>query len=186
MSNKNRIFFCLYYQQGQAGTAANPRVFHCALWVENKNSRGGGDYFHVRFHGRRPTNRPDYPDGWAYETSVTRGRPANWRHSNNIIGRILLGKLPAGVTAQHVDQVCAGVPLPREGTNQNCWDWTHWAIQELQRRGWVRNFSWSGANGFAARAQAQGVAWYEGDHGRIPGRHMWDMFGTESSHCVIM
>ncbi|KAK3293018.1 uncharacterized protein B0H64DRAFT_204567 [Chaetomium fimeti] len=187
MSNKNRIYFCVYRQQGFAGSDGNPRVFHCGLWVESKSSRGGGHYFHVQFHGRRPVNRPNYPDGWEYGTSVTRDREANWRQSNNIIGRILLGKLPAGVDARHIHQICAAVRMPREGTDENCWDWAHWAIRDIQRQGWLQSFPWSGRDGFAARAQRQAVKWYEGDRGRVPANHKWDYFGIESGgHCAVM
>jgi len=181
--NKNRIYFCVYFQQGVNGTNGNPRVFHCGLWVENKNSRGGGDFFHVQFHGPRPTNKPHYPEGWAYDSSVMRGRQANWRHSGNLIGRILLGKLPAGITAADVDAVCQGVPMPRG--NENCWDWTHNAVSAIQARRWLAAFPWSGANGFGARAYAQAVTWYTRDP-KMNREHSWDMFGTESPHCVIM
>ena len=63
--NKNRIFFCVYFQAGPNGTHGNPPVFHCGLWVESKSSQGGGHFFHVQYHGNRPVNRPNYPEGWA-------------------------------------------------------------------------------------------------------------------------
>lgn len=187
--NKQRIYFCVYFQQGPTGTHGNPRVFHCGLWVEPKNSRGSGDFFHVQYHPSRPVNRPDYPLGWVYDSSVSRGRRANWRHSGNLIGRILLGKLPDGVTAEHIHQVCSGVPMPRDRTDENCWDWTRWAIEELQRRRWLRNFTWTERNGsgFADRAYRQAVAWFERDP-RMEREHDWDIFGTENGggHCQVM
>lgn len=161
--------------------------FHCGLWVEDKGSRGGGHFYHVQFHGPRPSNRPDYPDGWAYDSSMMRDRPANWRQSGNLIGRILLGKLAAGVTAAHVHQACQGVPLPlpRDGREENCWDWTRRAVEEIQRRRWLPAFAWGGRQGFGAQAQRQAVTWYEGDT-KMKRNHEWDIFGTDSRHCNVM
>lgn len=178
-SNKCRIYFCVYFQQGPRGTRGNPPVFHCGLWVEDKSGRGPGDFFHVQFHETRPVNRPDYPEGWVYDSSVARGRRANWRHSGNLIGRILLGKLAAGFTAQHIHQVCQGVALPAR--HEDCWDWTHRAVEAIQRRNWLHRFAWGG---FRTQAQRQAVAWFNSDP-QMRRRHEWDMFGTNDSRCVI-
>ncbi|KAK4120130.1 hypothetical protein N657DRAFT_636812 [Parathielavia appendiculata] len=118
----NRIYFCVYFQQEPVGTAGNPPVFHCGLWFEKTHSRGLGEYFHVPFYGPRPVNRPDYHD-------------ADWRDGDKLIGRILLGILPAGVTAQHVHQVCQGMPVA--DVDENCCDWTHHAIETVQTRNWL-------------------------------------------------
>lgn len=182
--NKARIYFCVYFQQGPTGTQGNPRVFHCGLWVEDKNSRGGGHYFHVQFHPAY-ANRPDYPAGWVYDSSVSRNRQANWKQSSQLIGRILLGKLPSGIGAAQVHQVCGGVTLP--SSREDCWDWTGRAISAIQRQRWLDNHSWSGSRGFKAQAYQQACDWWTQDRGRIPGKpHFWDIYGTESSHCVVM
>lgn len=184
-SNKCRIYFCVYYQGGRAGTVADPRVFHCGLWVEDKNSRGRGHYFHVQFHGRRPVNRPDYPDGWAYGTSVTRSREANWKESGKLIGRILLGKLPSGVGAGDIHDVCRDVRLPNENTDDDCWTWTGRAIKAIQDRGWLARHSWTSLR---AAAYDQACSWWDGDRGKVPrNAHFWDIYNTESTkHCVVM
>lgn len=182
--NKARIYFCVYFQQGPTGTNGNPRVFHCGLWVEDKNSRGGGHYFHVQYHPPY-ANRPNEPSGWLYDSSVSRNRTANWKQSSQLIGRILLGKLSSGVTAAHIHQVCSGVTLPRG--NENCWDWTGRAIGAIQAQGWLAPNRWSGSRGLQAAAYSQACAWWEKDRQRLPSKvHYWDIYGTESSHCVVM
>ncbi|KAK4096958.1 hypothetical protein N658DRAFT_489580 [Parathielavia hyrcaniae] len=97
----NRIYFCVYFQQGPSGTAGNPPVFHCGLWFEKKQSRG------------------------------------------------------IEVMAEHLHQVCEGVPVPK--ADENCWDWTHYAIEGIQARNWLSAFPWEGNDGFAARAYNQAV-----------------------------
>ncbi|KAL1855217.1 hypothetical protein Daus18300_011218 [Diaporthe australafricana] len=182
--NKARIYFCVYFQQGPTGTQGNPRVFHCGLWVEDKNSRGGGHYFHVQFHTPYP-NRPDYPVGWVYDSSVTRGRQANWKESGSLIGRILLGKLPPGIGAAQVHQVCGGVALPNN--HEDCWDWTGRAITAIQQQRWLAAHAWAGQRGFRNSAYQQACTWWTGDRGRLPRKaHSWDIYGTDSSHCVVM
>ncbi|KAK7714684.1 hypothetical protein SLS64_003680 [Diaporthe eres] len=183
-SNKARIYFCVYFQQGPTGTNGNPRVFHCGLWVEDKNSRGGGHYFHVQYHPPY-SNRPNDPSGWLYDSSVVRSRQANWKQSSQLIGRILLGKLASGVTAQHVHQVCSAVPLPRG--NEDCWDWTGRAIGAIQDQRWLAAHRWNGRDGLRASAYARACSWWEKDRQRLPSKvHYWDIYGTESAHCVVM
>lgn len=183
-SNKQRIYFCVYFQQGPTGSHGNPRVFHCGLWVEKKGGKGAGDYFHVQFH-QAYRNRPDYPVGWAYSTTARRSERADWKQSTQLIGRILLGKLPPGVTASHIDQVCRPVTMPNG--REDCWDWTGRAISAIQQQGYLTRHSWSGSNGLKARAYQQTCRWFEKDKGRIPAKpHYWDIYETEGSHCSVM
>lgn len=183
--NKARIYFCVYFQQGPTGTNGNPRVFHCGLWVEDKNSRGGGHYFHVQFHPAY-RNRPNDPSGWLYDSSVSRNRAANWKQSSQLIGRILIGKLASGVTAAHIHQVCSNPNLLPQG-NENCWDWCGRAIRAIQNQQWLAAHSWGGSNGLQARAYAQACAWWQRDRERLPSKvHYWDIYGTESSQCIVM
>jgi hypothetical protein len=65
-------------------------------------------------------NRPNYPEGWAYDMSATRENRANCQHSNSLIGRILVWELPTGIGAQQIHQVCQQVPMPHG--NENSWD----------------------------------------------------------------
>lgn len=183
-SDKRRIYFCVCFEQGPAGTQGNPRIFHCPLWVEVKRSKGEGDYFHVQFHPAY-SNRPDYPAGWVYSSSTSQDKMAGYSLSNNLIGRILLGDLAPGVTANHIHQVCQTVILPDSG--ENCWDWTGRAISAIQQQGYLTRHSWSGSNGLKARAYQQACKWWEKDKCKMPNKpHYWDMYGTESSHCVVM
>ncbi|KAJ0120612.1 hypothetical protein J7T55_015342 [Diaporthe amygdali] len=183
-SDKRRIFFCVYFEQGPRGTQGTPRVFHCGLWVEEKGSKGPGDYFHIQFHPVY-SNRPDYPSGWVYSSSTARSREENWREPSQLIGRILLGKLAPGVTASHIHEICRTVARPND--REDCWDWTGRAISAIQLQRYLTRHSWSGPDGLKARAYQQSCSWWEKDKGRIPNKpHYWDIYGTESSHCVVM
>ncbi len=92
---------------------------------------------------------------------------------------ILIGKLPAGITAQHVHGVCQNVPLP--GRNENCWDWAHRAVQDLQARRWIVQFGWGS---FEVEANMRAREWYQGDR-TMRKDHRWDMFDIDS-HCTVM
>lgn len=136
-------------------------------------------------HGRASLSSNPVGTGWIYDSLVSRNRQANWKQSSQLIGRILLGKLAPGVTAQHVYQACQGVALPN--CRENCWDWTGRAIAAIQARRWLAGGRWSGCQGLQARVYAQACAWWEKDRLRITGKpHYWDIYGTESAHCVVM
>lgn len=181
-STKLRIFFCVYFQQGPTGSQGSPRVFHCGLWVEDKRANGPGEYFHVQFE---PVyrNRPNRPSGWVYSSSI--GHGANYKRSGQLIGRILLGKLERGVTANHIHDICQRVAMP--SNSENCWDWTGRAISTIQHQGFLTRRSWSGRDGLRARAYQKTCYWFEKDGCRLPEKpHYWDIYGTEGKHCVVM
>lgn len=161
-----------------SSTALAPEVF----MTSPKYIIGVTEHRHTEYYPTRPSNRPSDPIGWVYDSSVNRRSRPNWRHSNNLIGRILLGKLPGGITARDINQICAQVPLP--GPGGRCWDWTHHAIQAIQAQRWFHSFARSGANGFQRRAYDQAVAWYNSDK-QMKYAHELDMFGTER-HCAVM
>jgi hypothetical protein len=184
MSDKSRIYVCLYFQQGV--TSVDPARFHWGLWVEPKNGRGRGDYFHVQSHPAMRSASGTTPAHWAYDSSVQNGRQARYTKSDYLIGRILIGKLPAGYTAAHVDAVCRGVPPPAANGNDTCKTWTGEAVRALQRSNYISNFSWTQVS---AQFEAQGRRWWANDHKRPPGpngKHMWDYFGINDRHCTIM
>ncbi|EFE33887.1 uncharacterized protein ARB_07351 [Trichophyton benhamiae CBS 112371] len=59
-----------------------------------------------------------------------------------MLGRMMIGKLPKGITAHDVDTLLQRVALPRENATpvENCVTWIRAAIQALQEKQWVENF----------------------------------------------
>ncbi|KAI0454189.1 hypothetical protein F5B21DRAFT_476122 [Xylaria acuta] len=93
--------------------------------------------------------------GWQYEYI----RAADYTRSGSMLGRIMVGKLPNGVSPDLVADVLSNVPLPIE-TNypvDNCVTWTMRALRELQLRGWVDNFN---LRGFMNHALQRANTWY--------------------------
>ncbi|KAH8774384.1 hypothetical protein F5883DRAFT_659111 [Diaporthe sp. PMI_573] len=185
MSDKCRVYVCLYFQQGV--TSVDPARFHWGLWVEPKQGRGHGDYFHVQSHQQMRTSRGTVPAHWAYDSSVTTGKTPKYSKSNYLIGRILIGKLPAGYNATHVHAVCQGVPPPSITGRDTCKTWTGNAVRALQHQRYLSDFSWTQVS---ADFEAKGRSWWAKDGKRPSGqgeKHMWDYFGIEKkAHCVVM
>lgn len=185
MSDKCRIYICLYFQQGV--TSVDPARFHWGLWVEPKGSRGPGDYFHVQSHQQMRTSRGVQPAHWAYDTSVGKGKTPKWSKSNYLIGRVLIGKLPSGYTATHVDAVCRGVDPPAANGRDTCKTWTGNAVRALQRSNYLAKFDWAKVS---TDIEAKGRSWWAKDGKRPSGqgdKHMWDYFKLENNmHCTVM
>lgn len=185
MSDKNRVYVCLFFQQGV--TSVDPARFHWALWIEPKQGRGYGDKFHVQSHQQMRTARGMTPAHWEYDTSVGSGKTPKFSKSNYLVGRVLIGKLPAGYNATHVDTVCRTVRPPSAGGSATCKTWTGSAVGALQRQRYLPNFDW---NQVSADIEAKGRSWWAQDGKRPSGpgdKHMWDYFGIDKKvHCTVM
>lgn len=185
MSDKHRVYVCLYFQQGV--TSVDPARFHWGLWVEPKNSRGYGDKFHVRSHQQIRSARGVTPAHWAYDTSVNSGKTPKYSKSDYLIGRILIGKLPAGYTAAHVDAVCRNVTPPAANGTATCKTWTGNAIAALQGQRYLQNIDW---RRLSTDIENRGRQWWAADGKRPPGangKHTWDYYGIDNkTHCTVM
>ncbi|KAK3382378.1 hypothetical protein B0T24DRAFT_714477 [Lasiosphaeria ovina] len=185
MPDKDRIYFSVYFQQGEHGTLRIPRVFHCDLWVQPKNSIRGYR-FHVRKHVAMYSNLLPHQQqqGWVYETTyAANNQGRSWVSSNQGIGRILIGKLPDGIGASDVEGVARMIPLPDDSKDEDCWTWAGNLIKELQRQRWIPSFSWTT---FRQRAYAKACQWYEENQTlERDKRQTWDMFELEKG-CTVM
>lgn len=63
-----------------------------------------------------------------------------------LLGRIVIGKLPDGVSSADLRDFFERVPLPVRNMHpqQSCVTWAVGAIRDLQRRGWVEDFELDG------------------------------------------
>jgi len=163
MSNKPRVFVAAYFRQGitqdpqsvQLGTAR----FHWAIWIEPKGSMGPGACYQV-YSEDTYRNVPG-SGGWNYNYRPT----ADYTRSGSMIGRLMIGKLPPGVTCDDVDAVLSRLPLPRENVHpiENCVTWTMAAIEQLQARGWADMFDIRTFMDWALRTVTE---WYRSKGGR--------------------
>lgn len=100
MTDRYRVFVATYFQQGitsdkRSRTTLIYATYHWAIWIEEKKSTGRGYCFDVKEHpsfSKIPGSR-----GWKYEC-----RHENLADSHGMLGRIMIGKLPKGVTVQDV------------------------------------------------------------------------------------
>ncbi|KAJ4151426.1 hypothetical protein LMH87_012127 [Akanthomyces muscarius] len=62
--------------------------------------------------------------------------------SGKLIGRLVVGEVPDDVTPQALHDFFATVPLPVKNTDpqQSCVTWAVAAVEEAQKKGWVRKF----------------------------------------------
>lgn len=71
--------------------------------------------------------------------------------STKIIGRIVVGRVPDGVSGSEISELFKNVPLPIKNTDpqQSCVTWTMDAVQALQDKGWARGFDLAQFKDFA-------------------------------------
>lgn len=157
MANKERLFVALYTRQGISADPSQRALFqyasyHWAIYVEAKHNKGTGQSFDVTYTDHY-TNIPG-SGGWRYRY----GERVSTVNSRSILGLLMIGKLPPGITATQVDDLLGSIPLPLDGQDpvQNCVSWTNQAILALQQQAWAEQFD---VKIFMDRALAQADRW---------------------------
>ncbi|KAK3315650.1 hypothetical protein B0H66DRAFT_577355 [Apodospora peruviana] len=122
--------------------AYGPAIFHWGLWVEPKNSKGQGCLLHVEDHPQMNSRTGVIPGGWKFgyrETSAYQ--------SQRFIGRIMIGKLPAGIGPEELKARLATIAVPRQGSEENCITWQFvidkfmaYALQRFKK--WYSSGTW--------------------------------------------
>lgn len=162
MSNKDRVFVAIYTRPGtseleslsSSRSKTKPTKYHWGIWVEPKNSSDSGTSF-------------DLEDSVAY-SSVT--NPFGWRfHIDDhkalpprMLGRIMIGKMPEGMSGSDVTGILKSVPLPSDPDSLivDVVAWIKAAIEELQNAGAAERFPidvfMNDALGFAIQWHAKG------------------------------
>ncbi|KID70301.1 uncharacterized protein G6M90_00g085290 [Metarhizium brunneum] len=102
-------------------------MYHWGIWVEPKNTPGAGRLYHVEEHPSMNSAEGVIPGGWKMEP-----RNSDAQSSRRLIGRIMIGKLPAGKGYREIEALLRQVPAPVEGSSENCITWTMNAIRLLQ------------------------------------------------------
>lgn len=157
MSNKDRVFVCLYFRQGFTNNPAARQqyqhaAYHWAIFVAPKGSEGPGFVYDVKFTD--PYSNIPGSGGWQYY-----GGSADLSRTRSILGQIMIGKLPPNTRADDVNQILGGVPIPQDDVEptQNCVTWISHGIQELQRHGCAEPFD---VNAFMDDALQRGDEWF--------------------------
>ncbi|KAF2178978.1 hypothetical protein K469DRAFT_597445 [Zopfia rhizophila CBS 207.26] len=162
MANKDRVFIAIYTRPGTSDLSSlsstrskpKPDKYHWGIWVEAKNSSGAGTSY-------------DLEDSVAY-SSVT--NPFGWRfHIDDhkappprMLGRIMIGKMPEGMSGANIAGILKEVPLPSDPGSVigDVVAWIKATIEELQDAGCAERFSieafMSDALGFATNWHAKG------------------------------
>jgi hypothetical protein len=152
MSNKDRVYVCLYFRQGisnnpdlrqEYGLAA----YHWSLLIQPKGSEGLGSTYDVKFtdaYGNLPGS-----GGWQYYYRSD----ADMRRSRAILCQIMIGKLEPGTSPDDVNELLRRIPIPVENTDpvQNCVTWLRYALRQLQQQGCAEDFDIDEFMAFALR-----------------------------------
>ncbi|EZF31394.1 hypothetical protein TMEN_113 [Trichophyton mentagrophytes] len=140
MTDKYRVFVATYFRQGITSDKRNRTIlkyatYHWAIWIEGKKSTGPGYCFDVKEHP--PFSNVPNSGGWKYEC-----RHENLAESHGMLGRMMIGKLPKGVTVQDVDGLLQGIPLPKPNSTsvENRVSWVQAAVRVLQEKSWADDF----------------------------------------------
>ena len=86
---------------------------------------------------------------------------------SKLIGRIIIGKVPDGVSSTDVKEYLKMVPLPVKNTHpqQSCVTWAADAISALQKQGWAEKFD---VGQFQDEALAYGDERIKGEESEAP------------------
>ncbi|CAH0051451.1 unnamed protein product [Clonostachys solani] len=127
------------YSQG-AGNRVNPTTghgrYHWGYLVGSRDGKAAVYHATDRNELNTKTWRMENPSGgWWFEALAE----VNPWHSEKLLGRIAIGSVPAGVTADEIKALFEGVPLPVIGgvVQESCRTWVFNAMKVLQQKGWV-------------------------------------------------
>ncbi|KAL4946373.1 hypothetical protein BDV06DRAFT_136977 [Aspergillus oleicola] len=145
-SNKRRVFLTLHHRDELSLSKNRRRLghasYHWGILITPKRSKGRDCYAYD------VTNAVD-PDPF---TRIERNPDYEWRfrHKDNVdpmisgslLGRILIGKVPHGISHKEIQAILEEVLVPRKNMRpeENCVTWTRGAIRKLQRTGLVEQF----------------------------------------------
>lgn len=115
-------------------------MYHWGIWVEPKGSEGPGRLYDVEEH--QPMNSAEGPIPGGWKSGL---RDSNFNTNYRLIGRIMIGKLPAGKGYHEIEALLNQVPVPVNGTQEDCIVWTKNVIRSLQGRDsttpWAEKFN---------------------------------------------
>lgn len=131
-------------------------MYHWGIWVEPKNGRGVGRRYDVEEHPPMNSAAGPIPGGWKFGL-----REENSRRSIRLIGRIMVGKLPAGKGYNDIEALLGQIPLPVDGSSENCITWAMNVVHLLQGQEltpWAEEFN---VDEFMDYAYSRIKGWYQ-------------------------
>jgi hypothetical protein len=142
MSNKDRVFIAVYTRPGSSELASlsstkskpPPSAYQWGLWVEPKNSTGHGTSFDLedQISFSSVTN----PFGWRFHIDDHKTPPPR------MLGRLMIGKMPEGMSGTDLSCVLKDVPLPSDPGSHvvDSVGWILAVIEVLQEVGAAETF----------------------------------------------
>ena len=125
--NKPRIFIA-YYVRSRVNPGDEP--YHVAIIVRTHPADYNSDST-LRLHAKNkvvpPTATSEAKQAWEYEAKTVKFM------THQISGLLYLGKAPAGKSAEDIEQICARIPVPRDGEGE--WRCTNWVWSALEVSG---------------------------------------------------
>lgn len=167
--NKYRVSVAGFARDGISNnpsleTTLGHAMYHWGIWVEPKNGEGEGRLYHTEEHEPMNSAAGPIPGGWRFGP-----RKSNSRTSQRLIGRIMIGKLPAGNGFDEIEALLGQVPEPAEGSDENCITWAMNAVRLLQSQDpepWAEDFD---VDEFMDYAYGRIRSWYAEDSWRYSG-----------------
>jgi hypothetical protein len=160
MSNKDRIFVAIYMRPDTStstvscySSASNPKPakFQWGIWIEPENSQGAGTAFHVEDDLNVPYLLYSFDSH--FHRDEHKAPPAN------MLGRLMIGKIPQEQSIRDVERILRKVPLPSDPASSitDTLGWTRTASEDLQQAGLAERFS---VDTFVADALIHARQWY--------------------------
>ena len=138
MNNKPRVFIALYARPNASSLSSTrsktpPSTYRWGIWIEPKGSAGDGiSYDALSSLAFATTNNAA---GWHLSIAPHSAFPAD------MLGRIMVGKLPEGLEPEDVGALLTHVPLPAGAGLEGEVEWVRVALGEFQRNGCAEIFS---------------------------------------------
>ncbi|KAF8155480.1 hypothetical protein B0H34DRAFT_713450 [Crassisporium funariophilum] len=125
MAGKKFRLYLGYWQR--SATDTNPARYHVGLLLMGKKP-GNGPSECRRYHVTNPIDPNTKVETWTFDIIITRAR------SVRLAGVMLLGKVPAEVTPEGIEEILSKVwvPTPEEAGKIN-WRCHHWVAEALER-----------------------------------------------------
>lgn len=118
-------------------------AYHWGILIQPKKPKLGRDSIAYDVSDAAkpdPETRQDHNPNYDWHFRAKRAVNNDPFVGGNLLGRVMIGKVPNHITDADIEDLLGQVPLPIKNTEQNCVTWTLASIQALQKERLAEDF----------------------------------------------